>query len=338
MIDVTVVLFDGGLPSTFVAPVEIFSNAGVLWRIARGERRGEPYFHVRTASLSGRAVRPAVPMTIRPHCAIDAIRRTDLIVVSSVGGDLAAACRRNAALMPWLKRWHRRGVAIAGVCSGVALLAEAGLLDGRPATTHWGMVRSCRARYPKVRWQPERFITESDNVFTSGGVYAAVDLSLYLIEKYCGHEVAIQTARSLLLQTPRTWQAGYAAEPPAASHDDAAIRKVQEWLFGNFRGDVRIQRLAPLASMSARNFARRFKSAIGDTPLNYVHRLRINAARHLLESDALSIRDVSLAVGYEDVAFFRRLFTRYTGAAPREYRHRFGTRTNGSRAAVEQRS
>jgi transcriptional regulator GlxA family with amidase domain len=277
-------------------------------------------------------------MTIRPHCSIDAIRRADLIVVSSVGGDIPTACRRNAALMPWLKRWHRRGVAIAGICSGVALLAEAGLLDGRPATTHWGMIGSCRARYPKVRWQAERFITESDNVFTSGGVYAAVDLSLYLVEKYCGHEVAMQTARSLLLQTPRTWQAGYAAEPPAAQHDDVAIRKVQDWLFENFRTDVRVQRLAALTNMSTRTFARRFKSTIGETPLDYLHRLRINAARHLLESDSLSIRDVSLAVGYEDVAFFRRLFRRHTGTPPRDYRHRFGTRANGLAAAVEQRS
>jgi transcriptional regulator GlxA family with amidase domain len=322
MIEVTVVLLEGALPSTFIAPVEIFSGAGVLWNILRKEPP-EPYFRVRTASITGGLTRTSVPAAIKPEGSIHRVRSTDLIIVAAVGADLAESCRRNAAVIPWLRQWHRRGAAIAGVCSGVCLMAEAGLLDARPATTHWGLVDACRARYPRVRWQPERFITESGTLFCSGGVYGSIDLSLYLVERYCGHDAALRTAKSLLLETPRTWQPGYSVNAPGSSHGDEPIRNAQEWLFKEFRQELRVEELAARVGMSPRNFARRFKAATGDSPLMYLHRIRIQAARHLLEKESVSIQEISLAVGYEDLAFFRRLFKRYSGTAPRHYRDRF---------------
>ena len=163
------------------------------------------------------------------------VRHTDLIVIPTAEFDMNASQRANAVLIPWLRRWHARGASIAGICTGVSLLAEAGLLDGEPATTHWAMVETFRRRYPRVDWQPERFVTESGRVFCGGGVYSAIDLSLYLVEKYCGHEVAVETAKALLLETPRTWQSGYGTAPPRSAHDDEGIQKAQDWLFRNFK-------------------------------------------------------------------------------------------------------
>lgn len=324
MYDVTVVLVAGGMPSTAVAPLEVFSTAGVLWNQMRG-KTPSPYFRVQTASQDGRAVRTAVNLSLDPVCALDGIESTDIVIVSAVGADLDTACAANEPLYPWLRDQYERGAIIAGVCAGAGLVAQAGLLDGRPGTTHWGVAEACRRRYPRVHWQPERLITESDRVLCSGGVYASVDLSLYLVEKFCGHAVSVETARALLLETPRTWQNGYAAEPPDTVHDDARIRAAQEWLFRHFTDAVRIEALAEQVGMSPRTFARRFKLATGETPLGYLHRLRINAARHLLEDDLKTIREVALAVGYDDIAYFRRLFRRYAGASPRDYRARFGT-------------
>lgn len=336
MTDVTVVLVEGGMPSTAVAPLEVFSSAGVLWNGMRGEP-ADPPFRVRTASADGRGVSTAVDLRLEPTCSLDGIETTDLVIVSAVGADIDSACPANATLYPWLHEQHERGAIIAGVCAGAALVAEAGLLDGRPATTHWGVVDACRRRYPRVRWLPERFITESDRILCSGGVYASVDLSLYLVEKFCGHKLAMETARALLLETPRTWQSGYAAEPPEAAHEDARIRGIQEWLFRNFTGAIRVETLAEQTGMSPRTFARRFKVATGETPVSYLHRLRINAARHLLENDLKSIQEVCRAVGYDDLAFFRRLFKRYTGTSPREYRDRFGV-SPPETVAIEGRS
>lgn len=323
MIDVTVVLVEGGMPSTAVAPVEIFDSAGRLWNGMCGQAP-DPAFRVRTVSADGRPVRTGVCLSLTPDGRLDEVEHTDLIIVSAIGADIDSACPTNWPLYPWLRHWHLAGVRIAGVCAGVALLAEAGLLDGRPATTHWGVADACRRRYPKVHWCPERFLTEADNLLCSGGVYASVDLSLYLVERYCGHRVAMETARALLLETPRTWQAGYAAEPPGVLHEDERVRVAQEWLFRHFSEDIRIKDLAKRAALSPRTFARRFKMATGEPPMGYLHRLRINAARHLLENESSSVQTVSRTVGYDDLAFFRRLFKRQCGLSPSAYRERFG--------------
>ena len=326
MIRVTVLLLEGGLPSTFITPIEIFGSAGVLWNTITGEA-GDPFFHVRTASLDGKGVHTSTSLAVEPDCSVEDVDPTDLVFVTGTQPDLAAALTANAALLPWLQRWREGGAAIAGVCTGVSLLAETGLLDGRPATTHWAFESFCRQRHPRVQWQIEHLVTESDRIFCGGGGYASIDLSLYLVEKYCGHTVALHTAKALLLQMPRVWQAGYAADPPHASHGDAQIQRAQEWLFRNLAQSVQVEELAAQVCMSPRTFARRFKTATGDTPINYLHRLRINTAKHLLENDLKSIRQVSRAVGYEDLTFFRRLFKRYTGMPPREYRERFGSKS-----------
>ena len=322
-LEAVVVLLDGSFPSTSIAPMEILGSAGTLWEEFR-DSQPKPLFRLRTVSLDGRPTRHRIPIGIQPECAIRDIRRADLIVIPAAGDDLAEICRRNAAVVPWLKKWHARGAALAGICTGVALLAESGLLDGRAATTHWAYIAKSRERYPKVDWQGERFITESNNIFCSGGVYASIDLSVHLVEKFGGHKMAMETAKSLLLETPRLWQAAYSGEAPSVSHDDVPVQKAQRFLYRNFRDDVPVESLAARVGMSARNFARRFKAATGDTPLEYVHRLRINAAKHLLEGDVTSIQEVSSTVGYDDVMFFRRLFKRYTGVPPSEYRIRFG--------------
>ena len=147
-------------------------------------------------------------------------------------------------------------------------------------------------------------MTESDNVFCGGGLYASIDLSLYLVERYCGHEVAVQTAKSLLLETPRIWQSTYAAQPPRSAHDDEPIQRAQKWLVAHFREPVDLDELAAKVGMSPRNFARRFKAATGEAPLAYLHRLRIDAARHYLENAHRSVQEISQEIGYEDVAFF----------------------------------
>jgi len=327
MIDVTVVLLDEGLPTTSIAPIEIFSYAGVLWRMLHGQP-AEPLFTVRAASLDGRAPRSQLPISVQPGSAIDDIEKTDLIVVPTAGLDLSRVCERNAALVPWLRRFRERGAAIAGICTGVSLLAEAGLLEGRPATTHWAIVAACRQRYPGVHWQPERFITESDGIYCSGGLYASIDMSIYLVEKYFGHEVAVQTSKSLLVETPRTWQAIYSAEPPPRVHGDERVGKVQRWLYRHFREEVKFDALAAEVGMSARTFNRHFKAATGETPLEYLHRLRINAAKHLLESERKTVQAVGVDVGYQDAAYFRQLFKRFTGIGPHAYRERFGVRRN----------
>jgi len=325
MIDVTVVLLEGSLPSTSMAPLEIFSSAGTLWGTLMSEPT-EQLFRVRTATVDGRRASSVVPVALAPTIALRDIEHTDLVIVPSAGMDVFAVRDRYPREIEWLVEQDKKKTTLAGICSGVALLAWGGLLDGRAATTHWGLVDRCRELFPKAQWDGDRFVTESDHILCGGGVYASIDLSLHLVERYCGHEVAVKTARSLLLETPRIWQRSHAAQPPRSAHEDEPVHRAQEWLVAHFPKEVDLDELAATVGMSPRNFARRFKAATGEAPLAYLHRLRIDAARHSLENKHRTVEEISEEVGYGDVAFFRKLFKRHTGASPRDYRARFGPR------------
>ena len=322
VLDVTVVLLEAGYASTAIGPIEVFHSAGVLWNMLHGKIQ-KPRFQVRVASINGAGVTSLCSLGLTPEVAIKDIKKTDIIILPASGLDVQDRIARNTALLPWLRKWHERGAYIAGICSGVAFLAECGLLDGKRATTHWAVADTLRKRYPKVRWQPEQFVTEDGRVLCSGGVYAAIDLSLYLVEKLCGHEIALQCAKSLLVSMPRNRQSGYSVVPLSRPHADEKIRQTEEYLQQNFERDISIDGLAEQAGMGPRNFIRRFKSATGHAPGAYVQTMRISAAKEMLERGAASIQDVSSKVGYQDLAFFRGLFKRHTGMTPAEYRDRF---------------
>jgi transcriptional regulator GlxA family with amidase domain len=324
MTDVTVLFLDGTFSSTAIGPMEVFRHSGSLWNVLTG-KQADPGFRVTTASADGRAVRCDGDIRIQPSAALADIRRTDLIFIPSSGISLDDVVERNAAVVPWLRRWHKRGVAIASVCSGVGLVAATGLLDGKRATTHWGLAERFREKYPRVKWMPELMVTEDHGFYCGGGVNAALDLSLYLVERFCGHEIAMQSAKALLIETSRAWQAGFAIVPLKTDHSDDSISSAQEWLHQNFHQTFPLEAPARRVGMSLRNFVRRFKHATGDSPLIYLQKLRVAAAKRLLESDHRTMHEISGAVGYQDPAYFRSLFQRHTGVSPSAYRRRFGT-------------
>src|SRR3954465_8644111 len=243
VLDVTVVLLEAGYASTAVGPIEVFHSAGLLWNWLHGASP-EPRFRVRVASIDGARVTSLCALGLTPELAIGDVRHTDIIILPASGWDVQGQIARNTPLLPWLRKWHARGATIAGICTGVAFLAECGLLDGRQATTHWAVAELFRERYPKVLWQPEEFVTEDGRVLCSGGVYASIDLSLFLVEKFCGHEIALQCAKAPLVSMPRSKQSGYSVVAMSRPHTDERIRDIEEYLRGHFHRDVSIDSLA----------------------------------------------------------------------------------------------
>ena len=322
MLDVTVALLDDGLSSTAIIPVEIFHCAGRLWNDLH-DRPAEPPFRVRSVSIDGGPVRSPYGLQIVPEAAIGDVARTDIVIVPTSGLDLELKLVENSALLPWLRGHQARGAYVAGVCMGAAYLAEAGLLDGRIATTHWSVCGRLAERYPRVNWKPELFVTEDSRMLCSGGVCGSIDVSLYLVEKLCGHEIALQCAKALLLPMPRIYQSGYAMAAISQPHDDDRVRAVESWLQTNFPQDISTASLAVRAGLGERTLVRRFKAATGRSPAGYLQALRIEAAKLMLERDAEPIQAISSGVGYDDVAFFRALFKRATGMTPAEYRAHF---------------
>jgi len=335
-LDVTIVLFEDGLSSTAVMPTEIFHSAGKLWNVLHSQP-GLPPFQVRTVTIDGRPVRSPYGLSIIPEAAIDAVARTDIIIVPTSGLDLDLKLVEHSALLPWLRRHYAAGAYVVGICMGAAYLAEAGLLDGRIGTTHWAVAGDFVRRFPQVRWHPELFVTEDQRVLCSGGVGSAIDMSLYLVEKFCGHEIALQTAKALLLPMPRLHQTqtGYAVLPVSQAHDDAHIRRIESWLLDNFRADISTQMLADRAGMTERTFVRHFKAATGKLPAAYVQALRIEAAKTLLEHNNGPVQSIAESVGYTDLAFFRSLFKRTTGMSPQQYRAAFAPISVRGHAPVE---
>lgn len=322
-LEVTIAILDNGFTSTAIGPMEVFYSAGRLMQTLLGEPE-QPRFNVRMASIDGKPVTSVYGIALVPNCALEDREQADLVLITASHSCLLEQISGKTLIVPWLRTAHERGSYLAGVCSGVALVAETGLLDDRRATTHWGVAEMYRQRYPKVRWQPEHFITEDAGLFCGGGVYAAIDLSLYLVEKFCGHEVALECAKSLMVTPPRNFQSGYAVAPLSRPHGDEKIKKIEYLLQSRFDQDIALETVAAEHAMSPRNLLRRFKAATGHLPGEYLQLLRVTAARQLLERGRAPVQKVASAVGYEDSAYFRGIFRRHTGMTPSEYRNRFG--------------
>lgn len=326
MLDVTILLLNNNFASTALAPIEIFHSAGLLWNTLKGTEP-HPRFRVTVASIDGKSVMSPYGVRLSPQEAMLDVEHTDLIIVPASGLELDADLNRHVAMLPWLREWHAKGTYVASICSGAAYLAEAGLLDDRQATTHWALTEMYERRYPQVRWRTDMLITEDERVLCSGGVYGSIDLSLYLVEKFCDHELALQCAKALLVSMPRMHQSGYAVLPISRPHADEVIQAAEAYIMQHFASDLSIEVLAERACMSPRTFMRRFKAATGQTSGNYLQTLRITIAKEMLEDGGRSVQAVSSAVGYDDIGFFRSLFKRFTGMTPGEYRTRFARKT-----------
>lgn len=326
MHNITVLGFELALSSAITGVLDIMNMAGVTWNHWQ-QRPPQPYFNVKIASPDGKPVRCLNNIILQADMSFDQISENDILVVPSIAGDINRALHLNPELINVLAKMGSRGSIIAGNCTGVFFVAEAGLLNGKTATTHWAFVDQFRERFPEVNLKPEQMITTSENIYCSGGGHAWLDLGLYIIDHFCGHEVAVQTAKTYVIDLGRTSQTSYSSMRARKYHRDEDIRKVQDWLENQSEDIIRIDELAKKFNMSPRTLARRFKAATGDTPLGYLQTLRLEHAKKLLEQTSDNIGQITLAVGYEDVSSFTKLFRQKTGLTPKDYRNKFQRRS-----------
>jgi transcriptional regulator GlxA family with amidase domain len=322
---VTILALEKTVASTVTGPMDIFSLAGILWNQIF-DLAPSPYFQVAIASVNGKPVECLNGVVIKPHFSMKEVEHTDLIIISAE--DLPALEKTYQQTRPWLLRHYSQGATLASVCTGAFLLAETGLLKGKRATTHWGFAELFRSRYPEVDLRIESLITDEGNLLCAGGAFSYFDLSLYLVERYCGFEVASQCSRSLLLDLGRRSQTPYAIFEYQKHHQDKQILKAQNLIEKNYAGEFNMDTLADQIGMGLRNFKRRFRSATGDSPRAYIQRYRIEAAKRLLENTRSTISEICYQIGYEDMGFFRRIFKRQVGLTPYEYRQRIRPHQN----------
>ncbi len=226
----------------------------------------------------------------------------------------------------WIARKHHDGAIIAAVCGGVFLLADAGLLSGRRATTHWMFAAELQRRHPELRVESERLVIDEGDIITAGGVLAWADMGLTLVERLLGRTVMCSTARFMLMDPPGREQRFYGEFTPPLQHGDRMIVSIQHWLHANSTTVCSIAALSDRAGLSSRTFLRRFVRATGMTPSEYHQQLRIARCREMLEFTRATVEQIAVAAGYEDVRGFRRTFKRVIGLSPAEYRRRFQPR------------
>ena len=279
--------------------------------------------------IVGEAVGPlqlasGVPISVQRT--IDTVESSDIVIVPSVllrpqGWEQG----RYPRLVEWLRSMHERGAMLCSACSGIFLLAETGLFDGKDATVHFAYARTFAATYPAIAIHPERVLVISgrrEELVSSGASTSWHDLVLYLIARYAGPTSAQEIARLFALQWHQDGLMPYIVFEGKTDHGDGEIQSAQQWVSGHFSVANPVEEMIKRSKLAERTFKRRFASATGLTPLAYVQRLRIEDAKRRLERTDTPIDEISWRVGYEDAAFFRRLFKRTTGLAPSAYRKR----------------
>ncbi|XVV13579.1 GlxA family transcriptional regulator [Actinoplanes sp. CA-131856] len=305
MHNVRVLLFDGVQSLDVTGPVEVFTNAGG--------------YRVTTASPGGRSVRTSSGLTLVPDGPLDETVPDTLVVPGGAGTRLPPR-----DVVEWLRHHGARPPRVMSVCTGAFLLAAAGLLNGRRATTHWQYCATLAKRYPGIEVEPDPIFVRDGGVFTSAGVTAGIDLALALVEEDLGRDAALAVARALVMFLRRPGnQAQFSAQLSAQTARREPLRDVQRLIIEHPEADLSVAALAAHANLSPRQFARAFAAETGTSPGRYVDRVRLETARRLLAETTDGVAEVAKAAGYGTPEAMRRAFLGTLGVSPAEYRRRF---------------
>jgi transcriptional regulator GlxA family with amidase domain len=315
---------------------DVLLSVGPVWPDMTEARTGDALLDVSIVAATAEPLRIFGNIVVEPDRSIADVPSTDVVVVCDMYTPIDTAPRgKYAAEIEWLHRMHDGGALITTVCTGSVLLAETGLLDGRSCAGHWAYADLFHRSYPKVRFRPGAILDlthEPERLITGGGVTSWQDLALHLIGRLCGPEQAARTAKVYLLGSHEDGQLPFSAMTRLVQGEDRAIEASLAWIADHFSEPNPVSAMADQAGLTLRTFARRFQTATGRRPMDYVHAVRVERARQRLETGTQPVEDVGYEVGYEDPTFFRRLFKRTTGVTPAAYRKKFTPITRGSPA------
>ena len=326
-VEVLIVAVPETAGSALYGMVDVLKAAGNLWQtLVRGEPK-QTLFQVRLVAPALKAFTCGNGIPVRPDCSVshDPVARIVILPEIWLGPD-EDFHGRYPRLTEWIRRRYKQGATLYSACSGAVMLAETGLLDGCEATSHWGYQDLFRKRYPNVRFRPEPNIVFADaegRIVTAGGTTSWHDLAIHIISRHGSPGEALRIAKVYLLKWHGEGQLPYATLVRRTPHADSVVRMCERWLGEHFRQTDAIRQVIELSAVPERTLKRRFKTATGNTLIEYLQNLRIEAAKRLLESGPLAVDEISVEVSYEDPSFFRRLFKRSTGLTPSQYRRMF---------------
>lgn len=321
---ITIIVPDGpvnmGTLATIVGVTEIFTEANAYWK-----RNGkEVNYIIQLAGVSKKIAFGKGLVTVQPEVNIAEIKKTDLVIVPPSGIRSSADLQKgNKSIVSWIEKQYKLGAEIASMCSGIFMLAATGVLDGKICSTHWAHADTFRAAFPSVDLKEEKLITHEAGIYTNGGAYSFLNLALFIIEKYYDKPTAIYCAKMFQIEIDRSTQSSFAIFSGQKKHMDGTILEAQSYIEKNYKQKISIEFLSGKFNVGRRNFDRRFIKATGITPLDYLQRVKVEAAKRSLESTRKTVNEVMYDVGYNDTKAFREVFSRVAGMSPVDYRGRY---------------
>jgi transcriptional regulator GlxA family with amidase domain len=284
----------------------------------------DPLFEIDLVGLNRDSVLKKGFYSVHPDKTIYDISETDLIIIPAVQGrDMERAVHLNEAYIPWLREQHANGAEIASLCLGSFVLAATGLLKNKSCTTHWSAANEFRRMFPDVELLPEKILIDENGIYSSGGALSFSNLLLYLIEKYAGRDIAVLASKTFMIDIDRDRQSPFIIFKAQKDHLDEPILKAQQFIEKNFAEKMTVDELASMLALGRRNLERRFKKATSNTVVEYIQRVKIEAAKMSLESTQDNVNEVMYKVGYNDTKAFRTTFRKITGLSPVQYRSKF---------------
>ncbi|HKH63616.1 MAG TPA: helix-turn-helix domain-containing protein [Flavitalea sp.] len=261
--------------------------------------------------------------TINTDMLLQDVKKTDLVIIPAIGGNIKSTLKLNEDFMPWIVEQYHNGAEVASLCIGAFLLASTGLLNGKECSSHWKTGYEFREMFPEVNLVDGRIVTEQDGLYSSGGATSYWSLLLYLVEKYAGREIAIIASKIYALDIDRKSQSPFIMFNGQKKHEDEPIRQAQEYIESNIAEKISVEELALKYAIGRRHFERRFKKATNNSPAEYIQRVRIEAAKKQFENTRKNVNEVMYDVGYTDTKAFRTTFKKITGVSPVEYRNKY---------------
>ncbi|UAY55049.1 GlxA family transcriptional regulator [Arachidicoccus terrestris] len=302
-----------------VGAYEIFSTANEYCT----QMSKRDLFKIELASTSKRSEVYKGSFALIPQKLITSIKKTDLIIIPSLVRNLEKIVHQEKKLIKWLQKQYENGAEIASMCTGAFMLASSGLLNGKSCSTHWFAADAFRTMFPKVNLQTDKLITDENGLYTNGGAYSFLNLLLYLIEKYYDRQTAILCSKIFQIEMDRQTQATFTIFTGQKLHGDELIKQAQTYIEDNISEKITVEGLAARFAVGRRHFDRRFIKATDNTPAEYVQRVKMEAAKRLIETTQKTINEVMYEVGYSDTNAFRNLFRKITGLPPVEYKHKY---------------
>lgn len=283
----------------------------------------EPAFKVQYVGLTKDVKLNQGLFSVHVDALLQDVKKTDLVIIPALSGDLKRAIELNKEFLPWICKQFESGAEVASLCVGAFLLASTGLLNGKECSSHWKTANQFREMFPQVTLVDGRIVTEQQGLYSSGGATSYWNLLLYLVEKYAGREMAIIASKVYALEIDRKSQSPFIMFSGQKQHEDEPIRQAQEFIEKNVTEKISVEELAVRYAIGRRHFERRFKKATNNTPVEYIQRVKIEAAKKHLESSRKNVNEVMYDVGYSDTKAFRTIFKKITGLSPIEYRNKY---------------